>query len=299
MTGEEHWVEAADGVRVRAVFWPGGPRGTVLLLGGWKDYAEKYEETAAALTGRGFAVWTMDWRGQGASTRLLPDRLKSYVGSFDDFLDDLDRVLDRLVLPGHGMPLLLMGHSMGGHLAARALARRPVIARAVLVAPMIEFLRGSRALREAARLLAEAVCLLPGAAQAFGPGPPRAPLVGRPFHGNRLTGCPVRYAEDNARLLAMPAMQLGGVTWGWLRAALRSVAVLRQQGFAEAIGVPVLVLLAGDERIVENAAARSFAARLPRGEVVEFPGARHELLREHDAVRDAVWAAVDRFLGGV
>ncbi len=270
-----------------------------MLLGGWKDYAEKYEETAGELTGRGFSVWTMDWRGQGGSTRLLADPLKSYVGSFDDFLDDLDLVLDRLVLPGMQGPLVLMGHSMGGHLAARVLVRRPIFARAVLVAPMIEFLRGPRAMREAARLLAEAVCMVPGAARSFGPGPPRAPMVGRPFQGNRLTGCPGRYAQDDARLQAMPAMQLGGVTWGWLRAALRSVAVLRRPGFAEAIGVPVLVLLAGDERIVENGAARVFAARLAHGEVVEFEGARHELLRERDAVRGAVWAAVDGFLAGV
>lgn len=271
----------------------------MLLLGGWKDFAEKYAETVAALTARGFAVWTLDWRGQGASTRLLADPLRSHVESFEDFLGDLDRVLDELVLPDTTGPLMLVGHSMGGHLAARLLARRPgLFARAVLVAPMIGVLRGSPALQRATAMLVHAVNRLPGAATAYAPGIPRKPLLGRPFEGNRLTGCPDRYAADQALQRAMPEMQLGGVTWGWLHAALASIDALRRPGFAEGIKVPVLMLLAGDERVVENAAARAFALRLPEVELVEFEAARHELLRERDDVRLKVWAAIDRFLLG-
>lgn len=294
-----HWAEA-PGARVRAVHYPGGGRGTVLLLNGRTEFVEKYAETVAALQHRGFAVWAFDWRGQGLSTRPLPDRLKHHVGGFAEYLDDLDAVLDGLVLPGLVGPLVLMGHSMGGHLAAHALRRRPgVFARAVLLAPMMDFLRGPAVARVLARGLIGAVAAVPAWARAYGPGTPRAPVVARGFGGNRLTTCPERFAADMALARDTPAVQLGGVTWGWLRAAQASIGAARRPGFAEAIGCPVLVLLAGEERVVDNEAARAFARRLPRATVTEVPHARHELLRERDGPRLAAWAAIDAFLDGL
>lgn len=295
--GVTHWVEASGTARLRVVHWPAGARGTVLLLGGWKDYVEKNAETVADLQARGFAVWALDWRGQGASTRPLPDRHRSHIATFDLFLADLDRVLDQLILPASTGPLIMIGHSMGGHLAARILARRPgLFDRAILLAPMMDFLRGSPAVRAMTRAFVNAMCRIPGTAARYAPGTPRAPMIGRPFQGNRLTGCPERYATDDALLRSMPEMQLGGVTWGWLRAALDSIALLQQPGFAEAIELPVLTILAGHEQVTENEAARRFAARLPRGTLIEIDGARHELLRERDEYRLPVWAAIDRFL---
>ncbi len=51
------------------------------------------------LSERGFAVVTFDWRGQGGSHRLLKDRQRGYVRSFDDYSDDLDLILNQIALP--------------------------------------------------------------------------------------------------------------------------------------------------------------------------------------------------------
>ena len=136
-------------------------------------------------------------------------------------------------------------------------------------------------------------------ANRFGPGPPRLPVLDRPFDGNPLTSCAERYAAGFALVRADPALAIGGVTWGWLRAATASVAVLHRASTVRRIGLPVLVLTAGDERFVDNRAVVRFAARLARAELVHFAGSRHELLGERDDIRDPVWAVIDAFLAPV
>src|SRR5690606_30564207 len=96
--------------------------GHVLLLNGRTEFIEKYFETIDSLRARGLAVWTLDWRGQGRSDRLLDDAERGHVGRFEDFLDDLERFVTGSVLPGAaGAPLTLLAHSMGGNIGLRFL----------------------------------------------------------------------------------------------------------------------------------------------------------------------------------
>lgn len=299
--GVLHWVDRPGGVRLRAAHWPhlreGGGRGTVLLLNGRTEFMERWHETVAALRHRGFAVWSFDWRGQGGSSRLLPDGSVNHVPDFNDHLGDLDALLDGHVLPGRTGRLVLLGHSMGGHLGARALARRPeLFARAVLSAPMIGVRRPPGVPQPLLRGLVRLACLGPGLHARFAPGTPRAPDLQRPVERSVLTSCAERHAADQALQRGNPHLVTGGASWGWLRAAMDSIALLQRPATAARITAPVLVLLAGADTLVDNAAARRWAQRLPHGEVVELPGARHELLREQDRHRLQAWAAVDRFL---
>lgn len=295
--GVVHWIEP-EGARLRAAHWPEGPRGTVLVLNGRADFIEKYLETVLELQTRGFAVWALDWRGQGASSRHAPDPLAHHIDRFEDYLDDLFHLLDHHVLPGlAGRPLVLLGHSMGGHVGARALAQRPEqFARAILCAPMIDVLRGRRAPGRVARVLVHLACLRPGQAMRYSPGPARTPNLDRPFAGNKLTSCPDRYEAALALLRESPGLALGGITWGWLRAALASIDVLRRAAVVSRIRAPVLVAIAGQDTVVDNRAIRRFALALPRGEMVVLEGARHEMLREQDRYRTPLWSAIDRFL---
>ena len=245
---------------------------------------------------RGYTVWTLDWRGQGRSTRLLPDPLPNHVVSFEDYLHDLENLLATMIKPALVPPFVIMGQSMGGHLALRLTARRPgLFSRVVLAAPMIDFLRPHRMPRWAARLLAGLACAVPGMAARYGPGTTRVLDQYRPFEGNPLTSCPRRFAADLA-WLDRPGLVVGGATWGWLCAATGSIAKMHQVAFAQRVTTPVLMLLAGADRIVDNAAARRLARRLPNARIVEIDGARHELLREHDTHQGRLWAEFDAFV---
>ena len=283
------------GVRLRAAYWPGAGAGTVLLLHGRTEFIEKYLETVAELRRRGYAVWTLDWRGQGLSTRLLADPVPNHVRSFDDHLQDLERLI-ALAAPSLVQPFLVLGQSMGAHMALRLMARRPsLLDRAVLAAPMVDFLRPRRMPLGLARMLAWSACAVPGMAGRFAPGKNRVPDRARQFEGNPLTSCERRFAADLA-WLDRPELIVGGATWGWLRAAAGSVALMRRPEFARRIVTPVLIVLAGTDALVDNAAARRLAAGLPNARVIEIEHARHELLREHDSRQALFWAAFDDFV---
>jgi lysophospholipase len=114
-----------------------------------------------------------------------------------------------------------------------------------------------------------------------------------PFATNDLTHDEGRYERFRDQLRACPDLALGGVTWGWLLFALDACAALARRGAAEAIGIPLSIVTAGDERLVMNPPARRFALRAPRGRYLEIPGAWHEVLMETDDVRAQVWRAFE------
>ena len=77
-------LKTPDGVTLRAARWPPPPgrKGTVCLFQGRTEFIEKYFEMVRDLRARGFAVATLDWRGQGLSERALRDPFKGHVDSF-------------------------------------------------------------------------------------------------------------------------------------------------------------------------------------------------------------------------
>jgi len=80
-------IRTPDGVSLRTVRWPPPPgrKGTVCLFQGRTECIEKYFEMVRELRGRGFAVATLDWRGQGLSDRALRDRFKGHVENFAQY----------------------------------------------------------------------------------------------------------------------------------------------------------------------------------------------------------------------
>ena len=124
---------------------------------------------------------------------------------------------------------------------------------------------------------------------AAGPGDP----LGGSFEQNHLTHDRARWDRSHALLTAHPELQLGHVTWGWLDFAISAsdrLAAIKPG----ALKLPLLMVLAGDERLVDNPAARAFAAKVEGAHVVEIPSAYHEVLMETADHRAAVWEAFDR-----
>jgi lysophospholipase len=256
---------------------------------------EKYAETAAHLGRRGYCVHSLDWRGQGLSERMLPQRRKGHVNDYDEYIEDLTRFLDRQVLSETEGPLRLLAHSMGAHIALRFMHDQPRrFNMAVLVSPMIDIVDGPFA-----RPLAKGLASL-AVACGFGrlaiPGGRNRDINQESFDGNRLTSDRRRFEREVHILRARPELAVGGLTFGWLAATLHSIERLNAPGFAESIDSPSLLFSAEADRVVSVEAQRRFCRRLPRGRLVSLAGARHEILQENDALQGRFWSAFDRFM---
>ena len=299
--GQIEYLTLADGARIRYGIWPAAAsaasRGTALLLPGRTEFIEKYFEPIWELTDRGFHVATLDWRGQGLSSRPTDNPSKDHVTSFRPRLDDLGRLVDDVVLADCPGPLSLVAHSMGGHLALHYLHDHPgLVKQAVLLSPMIGIHLG-RMPENLVRGIVGVACRA-GLEEGY--------ALGRTDYGryqqsdlwrDMLTSDPDRFMVEHHMIAENPALALGGVTYGWLKAAFGSIDRLFVPGYAEEIGTPMLIAMAGRERVVDNRRIGRLAARLPNCELVEIAGARHELLKESDPLRRQLWAEVDRFLG--
>lgn len=275
----------ADGVALRwaALSAPGA--GTAcLLVGGLAECIEKYFETMADLAARGFAVWCLDWRGQGGSQRPRRYPTRPQWRNFDRDADDL-AVFAAAHLPDAARRLLV-AHSMGGAIALLALHRTPrLFAAAALSAPMLGIPTGTIP-HAAARILAAGASWL-GLGAAFAPG--WGPWRYDPEIAVRslTTRDPVRAGIEQAWFLARPDLRVDGPTYGWVHAALAVTARLRQPRILGAIATPLLIGCPGGDRFVDVAATVRAATLLPDATLMRFPDARHELFSEIDAVRTA------------
>ena len=291
------WFEGFGGARLRAALFPcqGETRGSVVLSPGRTEPIEKYFEVARELNRRGLVVLAHDWRGQGLSQRLLPDRLRGHAEGFSAYLGDHAALLDAFSarLP---KPWIGFGHSMGGCLELLALVKgERRLSAAFLTAPMLAASTGSWPLWLTRTVVTTTGLIGLRGAYAL---PVYDPLADH-FDIDGLTHDRTRYDRYKAQLRACPDLAIGAVTWGWLDFALKASVAIAAPGALEQVEIPVSIVAAGEERLVLNAAARIAARRLPQGAYTEIAGAYHELLMEADQVRAEVWTAFDSLVGSI
>jgi alpha-beta hydrolase superfamily lysophospholipase len=105
---------SSDGTQITAYRWDpaGAPRAVVQLTHGMGEHAQRYEYVARALNDAGFAVYAQDHRGHGASSD--PEALGDMgPGSWPALVEDIGLLSARIRAEHPGLPLILLGHSMG------------------------------------------------------------------------------------------------------------------------------------------------------------------------------------------
>jgi alpha-beta hydrolase superfamily lysophospholipase len=265
-------LSTSDGetLSLRRLSAAGRSRAVVVLVHGLGEHAGRYQALVERLHGWGFAVWAHDHHGHGESSGArggLPSELR--------LVDDLALVIDDARRGNPGLPLVLLGHSLGGLVAASLVARgvRPVDGL-VLSSPGLD--PGLNGFQKA--LLA----VLPRIAPSL--------RVGNGLDDNFLS-------HDRAVVQAyrddpLTHDRIGGR----LARFLAHEGALVQQAAAH-WPVPTLLIYAGDDRLVVPAASRAFAeAAAPSGMVEArcFESLFHEIFNELDA--GPVFAALQRWL---
>lgn len=292
--GNAYYVKAKDGVRLRVAAWSKGEKGTVLMFPGRTEYIEKYGRTAKSLARHGFAMATIDWRGQGLADRLLTDRALGHVGTYRDYQLDvaaLVRAGEVLRLP---LPWFLLTHSMGGAIGLRALHEGLPVKAAAFSAPMWGI--GLKApLRPLAWTLGFIGDRTPLGAM-IAPGTRRKPYTSvTAFQGNLLTTDADSYAYMDAQTTRHPDLALGGPTIHWTYQSMLETRALRAKTPPD---TPSITFLGENERVVDPAAIHQVMGRWKNGTLRVVPKAEHEILMERPELREGAIAQVAAFFAG-
>lgn len=279
------WVHTRDWVRLRIGVFAGGHKGTVLLFPGRTEYVEKYGPAARELLARGYSSVVIDWRGQGLSDRVASDPIIGHVAHFTDFQHDVAALLAAMPALDLPRPWHLLGHSMGGAIALRAVIEGLQVNSVVFTAPMWG-IRIQPILRPIAWLLGITSRRL-GLSERITPFTyPESYVLRAPFADNMLTTDETMYRFLQTQLSAHPELALGGPSLSWLYEALQEVRWLRDQ---PAPDLPAITFLGSNERIVDPAPIVARMANWPGGRVEMVAGAEHEVLMESAATQARIF----------
>jgi alpha-beta hydrolase superfamily lysophospholipase len=266
---------ARDGTNLVVMDWPlekGPVRGVVLIVHGLGEHAWRYDHLALRLNDWGFAVRGYDQYGHGESMGQ-----RGALPSPDRLLMDLAEVVDESRARMHDKtPLIVLGHSMGGLVAARfvSLGLRPIDAL-VLSSPAFD-----PGLNVFQKLL---LALLPRIAPDLRIGNGLDPhfLSHDPAVVERYQKDPLVHDRISARL-ALFIAQNGPATIA----------------SAPAWKLPTLLLYAGEDKLVNPAGSRAFASAAPPNVVSStcFESLYHEIFNEPEPGSVAVFARLKEWL---
>lgn len=288
------WIEPEPGIRLRAGLWRAAePLGHVVFLTGRTEFLEKVALPAEQFVARGYSVITLDWRGQGLSSRQAEPGLKGHVDDFSEFQTDLDALLASEQAQALTGKRILVAHSMGGGIATHALARPPIaetLDAAILSAPMLKIAM-SPVMRFAAWITMKIGIAL-GHAKSWPPfGDVETPYVLTEPQDNVLTSDETVFNWMAEIARTRQDATIATPTLGWYRAA--TDAAEKSTGLPSP-ELPMLCLLGQNERVVDQAAVESGATRMG-AKLVRLEDAQHEVLIENAGIRDKVWQAIDTF----
>lgn len=261
----------ADGLALLHRGWvPQRADRQMFLVHGFGEHSARYDAMGAWFASRGWAVHAYDHRGHGRSGGP-----RNFVKRFDEYVADLRVFVDRFGPDAAGTPRVLIGHSMGGLVVARALVQgKLAVDAAVLSGAALEVSpEFSRSKKLAAVLLSRILPKLRTQPGFTADGLSRDPEVARCYEADPLV--------DTRMTLSLAA------------------AMLAAQGEAAGQGarvrVPLLGLHGADDPICPAAGSERFLAEVETREssCKVYAGLRHEIFNEPE--REQVWQDIVDF----
>ncbi len=122
-TAETLSLAGADGAPIHVMRWrvDGAPRAVLQIAHGMGEHAARYAHVARSLVATGVEVWASDHRGHGDAARRAGMLGDFGAGGFDAVVSDLAAVTRAVRAQVPGVPVVLLGHSMGSFAAQRYL----------------------------------------------------------------------------------------------------------------------------------------------------------------------------------
>ena len=268
-------ITSSDGVELFWQSWrPEQPSGLIVLIHGLADHSSRYAETATYFANHDWAVYAVDLRGHGLSSDGRssdgassgpgsgPGRV--HVNSFDDYAKDVDAIFGLARQRYPDLPLVILGHSMGGLVSLRyAIANADKLDGVVVSSPGL----GAHPDTEPPLLLRLLVRIL-------------SRLAPRMLFPSDLDSSAVsRDPQVVSAYIADPLVS-EKVSARWYMSITQAMADI--QGRAPELRIPTLLMQSGADRLVDPEITRRWAAKVPPEnlEFVVWDGLYHEMFNE-------------------
>ncbi|MGL1957541.1 MAG: alpha/beta fold hydrolase [Colwellia sp.] len=263
----------------------------ILISPGRVESYIKYKELVFCLMKNGYNILILDHRGQGFSERILLDSHKGHVDKFNDYVADLE-YFATVILPKYSTgKRFLLAHSMGAAISILMLIKKSnTFTSAILLAPMVGIKTGLMPVWLAIGIskLSKTFECFASVSSKFAFGQKR--YLSKRFEVNKLSQSRIRYKTFRDIYDKYPEVQIGGITFNWFYQASCAIKRILQQ--SHRVSIPVLVIQAGADRIVNNSNQVKLCKKLNQGNSLSpstpyrIDGAFHELLMESDLYRD-------------
>lgn len=258
----------------------------VVFLPGMGESAIKYYDLARDLKGD-FTLYLWDHIGQGHSYHFIPlESDKVHIDSFDTHIRALVAFL-KTVKKDHKR-IVVIAHSMGGHITLRALLQHPELAdKVALSAPLMEI--------NSKWVPIHFVAWLAGYLPADYYPPLHTLFKRNSENGSYTTTSKERVEIYKKTYTAFPEIKRSGATLGWVAAAMKSLKEFDDSDLSK-IQQPVLLLQAEHDFLVSNPAQEKACNRLPHCKLQKILESRHELLFENEKPRAQAIEALNAFI---
>lgn len=276
-------------------------RVTFVYVPGYTGIIEQNYPLLRRLAAAGVDVYSVEARGQGGSTRPLPnpkDREKTHITDFKIHSDDIAAFLKDVVRPAAPGAVVLGGISMGGHIVARTAMETPEAAEGyALVSPAVLF-RTAPLSPGQARLLAGVMTTI-GAGEHYmiTHGPRRWPAERLDGVGS-CGGDPERGAMLTAWNVVNPETRAAGGTYAWLGAFLDGTRALNEPANIARLTKPVLLINPQLDDYVVPEASSQLCSALSDCVEIKLADGHHCPFEDPDSVSERAYAALRTFLEG-
>ena len=271
-------------------------KGTIFMLHGFTENAQKFQEVVYAFLKEGYAVTIYDQRGHGRSYRYdgVAGTYVTHINRFDTYIDDFEEAC-KVLLKDLPKPYALWCHSMGGAVAALGLERqgdKTPFSKALFNSPMIAAATGGIPV-----FVGMAMCR---GAILFGKEK-QIIFLSKPYSGNEKfeESCATsveRFDWYNNEKKTHKEFQNSSPSYRWLLESLKVTKRILKKGEPDKVKIPVLLFQAGLDDTVLPEPQNAFIDRLPNGKLIRIEKAKHEIYRSNDPEILEWWKATMAFL---
>ena len=250
-------------------------RGSVVILHGFTESAEKFREAAYYFRKAGYGVYSIDMEGHGKSHRTSKKKEKVEIDSFDTYAEDLHLFIDRVVVPAtKNGKVYIYSHSLGSTVALLYMMKHPyIIEKAVLSSPMI---CGNMGMPVAvAGTVAKLLCALGGKGI---PAPGRCVFDENQTVENSDATSKARFEYYHNKRKSEPFYQTSGPAFGWVRASLEARDKILEVG---KIRTESLIFLPEEDRQLLHSYTEKFADKADI-KIKRVKNSKHEIFMSGD-----------------